>query len=160
MRDISWFLITEVETCMLLFILHNKQVVFHSWVNYQEIWTKHPFLSLIPSLIFLLCAWCPRISTWKSLVLCTSVMDEKGYRTVNLVSNIVFRINYDMCTLAFLREDVVVALDKTANRVFLFWWRNNNNMLLHHFFPHFLPGIANLLFLLLVQSSSSQLSSV
>ena len=39
---------------------------------------------------------------------------------MKLVSNVVFRINYYMCTLAFLREDVVVALDKTENRVFLF----------------------------------------
>ena len=40
---------------------------------------------------------------------------------MNMVSNVVFRINnYYMCTLAFLREDVVVALDKTESRVFLF----------------------------------------
>ena len=47
-------------------------------------------------------------------------MEKKGYQNLNLVSNVVFRINYYMCTLAFLREDVVVALDKMESRVFLF----------------------------------------
>ena len=46
---------------------------------------------------------------------------KKGYQNVNMVGNVVFRINnYYMCTLAFLREDVVVALDKTESCVFLF----------------------------------------